>query len=180
MNPAPAKRPPRPRPVVFVWTGEHMVPLPRFRRLCDHQFAVHEEYALVIMEERSQASHNHYFAALTEAWKNLAEDYTEDFPTMEALRHWALVQTGYCTETTYAAKDPAEARKLAIALRRASPYAVLKVRGDVVVHFEAESQSRPAMKKERFEASKADVLEMVASMARTTSTQLKKNAGRSA
>lgn len=180
MSAAQAKRPHRPRPVVFVWTGEHMVPLPRFQQLCDRQFAVHEEYALVIMEERSQASHNHYFAALTEAWKNLAEEYAADFPTMESLRHWALVQTGYCTETSYATKDNAEAKKLAVSLRRASPYAVLQVRRDVVMHFEAESQSRPAMKKERFEASKADVLELVASMARTTPAALKKNAGRSA
>lgn len=180
MSPTPAKRPLRPRPVVFVWTGDHMVPLPRFQRLCDQQFAVHEEYPLVILEERSQASHNHYFAALTEAWKNLAEEYAKDFPTMESLRHWALVQSGYCTETTYATKNPAEARKLAIALRRASPYAVLQVKGDVVLHFEAESQSRPAMKRDRFEASKADVLELVASMARTTPAALKKNAGRSA
>lgn len=180
MSPAPAKRPLRPRPVVCVWTGEHFVPLPRFQRLCDQQFAVHEEYPLVILEERSQASHNHYFAALTEAWKNLEERYAADFPTPESLRHWALVQVGYCTEASYATKSNAEARKLAVSLRRASPLAVLQVRGDVVMHFEAESQSRPAMKKDRFEASKADVLDLVASMARTTPAELKKNAGRSA
>lgn len=37
-----------------------------------------------------------------------------------------------------------------------------------------------AMKKERFEASKTAVLDIAATMARTTPAELKKNAGRSA
>ncbi len=173
-------RPFRARPIACVWNGEHLIPLPRFMNLCRQMFEVHEEYPLMIVEERSQASHNHYFAAVKEAFDNLAEEYKNGYPTPEHLRADALVQAGFCTETTYAVADATEARKLATSLRRMSPLSIIRVRGDVVKHFEPESQSRPAMKKERFEASKAAVLEIVSAMARTTPAELKKNAGKSA
>lgn len=174
------KKPNRIRAVQCVWTGEHFVPLPRFMRLCDQQFCVHEEYALIPSEERSMTSHRGYFAQVKEAWKNLAEEFDGRFPTAEHLRSWALVQTGYATESTFVMDNEAEAKNLAISLRRMSPMAVLRVSGNVVQHFEAESQSVHAMKKERFEASKKAVLDLVSSMARTTPTELRRNAGRSA
>jgi len=174
------KKPFRPRPVVFTWDGDAMIPLQRFRGLCDQQFAVHEEYALQIVENRSQASHNHYFAALADAFSNLAEEYAGRFPTAEHLRSWALVEAGYATENDTVCDSPAEARKLAATIRRYSPYAISRLSGNVVKIFEPESQSMAAMKKERFEASKADVLAIVSAMARTTPAELKKNAGRSA
>ena len=179
MNAKPTK-PFRPRPVLFVWDGDVMTPLPRFRQLCDKQFAVHEEYALSIVENRSQASHNHYFAAVADAFSNLAEEFNGQFPTPEHLRAWALVQCGYSTETDTVCDSPAEARKLGAVIRRYSPYAIMKISGNVLKIFEPESQSHAAMKKERFEASKADVLALVSGMARTTPAELKKNAGRSA
>lgn len=178
MNAAPRK-PFRPRPVLFTWDGDVMIPLPRFKELCNRQFAVHEEYPLQIVEQRSQASHNHYFVALAEAHQNLAEEYADRFPTPEHLRAWALVQTGHCTETDIVCDSPAEARKLASSIRRWNPYSVIRTSGNVVKVFEPKSQSRVEMKKEEFEASKADVLSLVAGMARTTPAELKKNAGRS-
>ncbi len=180
------KKPLRIRPVVFIWTAEGtMVPLPRFKRLCDQQFAVHEEYPLIVSEERSMSSHRGYFAEVAEAWKNLAEEHTLDghgnvrFPTPEHFRAWALVETGYCTETNYVMDSPKEARQLGITLRRLSPLAIIRISGNVVKHFEPESQAVAAMKKERFEAAKKAVTELVASMANTTPKELKKNAGRS-
>lgn len=179
MTPKPQK-PFRPRPVVCVWDGDVMVPLPRFKQLCDRQFVVHEEYPLQIVENRSQASHNHYFAALEEGFANLNEKDAKRFPSAEHLRSWALVQSGYSTENDTVCDSPAEARKLAATIRRYSPYAIMKVSGNVLKIFEPESQSMAAMKKERFEASKNDVLNIVSAMARTTPAELKKNAGRSA
>jgi hypothetical protein len=176
---APKKRL-KPRPVVMVWTGEHMVPLPRFKRLCDQQFEVNGEYPLTISEHRSMASHNFFFAWLGEAFDNLAEEYAQEFPTVEHMRAWALVQAGYATESNFVLDTAKDARQMAIALRKTSPLAVIKVSGNVVKHFEAESQSTAAMGKERFEASKSKVIEIVAAMARTTPAELKKNAGRSA
>lgn len=170
----------RPRPILFVRVDNHMVPLPRFQRVFDEQFAVNEEYPMMVSEERSMSSHRGYFAQIKEAFDNLAEEYANGFPSPEHMRTAALVEAGYCTETNYVMDSPKDARQLGIALRRLSPLAIIRISGNVVKHFEAESQSVAAMKKERFEASKRAVLELVASMARTTSAELKKNAGRSA
>lgn len=174
------KKPNRIRPVLCTWDGEHFIPLPRFKRLCDQQFCVHEEYALIPSEERSMKSHNGYFASVAEAWKNLAEEFDGRFPSDTHLRSWALVQTGYATESNFVMDSSDEAMRLAASLRRKSPYSVIRVSGNVVQEFEPESQSIKAMKKERFEASKKAVLELVSSMARTTPAELRKNAGRSA
>lgn len=170
----------RVRPVLCVWDGEHFIPLPRFKRLCDQQFCVHEEYALIPSEERSMTSHRGYFAQVKEAWKNLSEEFDGRFPTPEHLRAWALVQTGYATEASYVLDSENEAKHLAVMLRRMSPLAVIRISDRVVQHFEAESQSVSAMRRERFEASKKAVLELVASMANTTERELRENAGRSA
>lgn len=174
------RKPNRIRPVECVWDGDHFIPLPRFKRLCDQQFVVHEEYALIPSEERSMTSHRGYFAQIHEAWKNLAEEFDGKFPSSESLRAWALVQTGYATETNYVMDSENDAKQLAVTLRRLSPLAVIRVSGNVVQHFEAESQSVPSMKKERFAESRKAVLELVSSMARTTPSELRKNAGRSA
>lgn len=180
---SPAKKHFRPRPVVFTWDGDAMIPLPRFRDLCNKQFVVHEEYALTIVENRSQASHNHYFAALNDAWQNLAEEFNGRFPSPEHLRAWALVEAGYCDETDTVCDSPRDAKTLAATIRRYSPYAIIRLSGNVVKVFEPKSQAMTganAMLKEEFEASKAAVLDIVAGMARTTRAELKKNAGRSA
>lgn len=169
---------PRIRPVLCVWDGQHFIPLPRFKRLCDRQFEVHEEVALIRSEERNMSQHRGYFAQLKEAYDNLAEEYANSYPSPEHLRADALVQAGYCTETDYVLENPKEARKLAVDLRRMNPYSIIRVRNNIVRHFEPESQSVAAMKKERFEASCKAVLGIVSSMARTTPSELKKNAGR--
>jgi hypothetical protein len=174
------KKPLRIRPIACVWTGEHMVPLPRFKRLCDQQFEVNEEYPLIISEERNMSQHRGYFAAVKEGFDNLAEEYANGYPSPEHLRSAALVEAGYCTETSYVMDSPKDAKQLGIALRRLSPLAIIRISGNVVKHFEAESQSVREMKKPRFEASCRAVLEVIASMARTTPAELKKNAGRAA
>jgi hypothetical protein len=174
------KKPLRIRPVLFVWTGEHMVPLPRFQRLCDQQFEVNAEYPLIISEERSMSQHRGYFAAIKEGFNNLAEEYANGYPSPEHLRAAALVEAGYCTETNFVMDTPKDAKTLGVTLRKLSPLSIIRISGNVVKHFEAESQSVSAMKKERFEASCRAVLEIVASMARSTPAELKKNAGKAA
>lgn len=166
------------RAVVYTWDGDVMIPLPRFKRLCDELFAVHEEYPLVVVENRSQASHSHYFAALTEAHANLAEEFAAKYPTTEHMRAGALVEEGLCTEVDHVLDTPKDAKAFAIMLRRASPYAIIRISGNVVKEFQPFSQSRSAMKKNEFEDSKAAVLARVASWARTTPGQLNKEADR--
>lgn len=168
----------RPRTIFLRWTGEVFIPNASFQVHCEREFEMGEVYPMQIVEERSQASHNHYFAALQEGWRNLSEENAKHFPTPEHLRHWALVQTGYFHEAFYEMATNFEARKLALDLRRRDPYAVIVVRGSVVRVYSAESQSSASMKKERFQQSKNDVLDLVASMARTSRVQLLKHAGR--
>lgn len=175
------KKPRRERAVVCVWTPEGtFVPLPRFRRLCDEQFAVHEEVPLIRFENRNMSQHRGYFAQVNECFKNLPHEYDGQYPSAEHLRSWALVQTGYCTETDYPMDSEKAARRLAIDLRRMNPYSIIKVSGAVVKHFEPESQATRSMGKEKFEASCRAVLELLISMVGAKPAELRKNAGRAA
>ena len=177
----------RPRPVLCFWDGEVFRPNPSFAKYCDREYVVGEIYPMLPVEERSQASHNHYFAALAEGFNNLSEENANRFPSVEHLRHWALVQCGFATETNFVLANSKEARKLAADIRKRDPYAVIVMSKDdrladrsssVVKVFDAESQSVAAMKRERFEQSKRDVLDLVAAMARTTPAQLYKEGRR--
>lgn len=163
----------------MIWDGNVMIPLPRFKRLCDQQFEVNEEYPLVILENRSLASHNHYFAALHEGYMNLAEEYAQEFDSIEHLRHWCLCREGFCTQDRYELNTAEDARTLLKVLKAQNKSTIVKVTGSTVIVYTPESQSMAAMKKDKFEASKKAVLARVASMANTTPAELKKNAGRS-
>ena len=168
----------RPRVLMVNWDGEAFRPLASFMPYIKREYVVGELYHLALVEERSQASHNQYFAAVTEGYLNLNEASAKKFPSSEHLRKWALIQCGYCTETSYATKNGAEARKLAISFRRKDEYSIIRVLSDVVQVFEPESQSMASMKKERFEKSKREVIDLIASMARTTTPQLYREAKR--
>ena len=168
----------RPRTVFMLWDGKVFRPSPSFRAYCDREFVIGETYPMAPVEERSSASHNHYFAALQEGWRNLSEENAKHFPTAEHLRHWALVQTGYFHEAYYTLASEDYARKLALDLRKRDPYAIITLSGRLVRIFTAESQSTASMKKERFQKSKDDVLDLIAAMARTSRVQLMKHAGR--
>lgn len=164
----------RPRSILMGWDGAVFKPLSSFLPYCNREFTVGEVYCMAPVEERSMASHNAFFAAVHEGFQNLNEESAKHFPTENHLRKWSLVQTGYCSETNYACKNAAEARKLAIDLRKRDDYLIIKLHGDVVQVFEAESQNMSNMKKEIFEKSKRDVLDLIGSMARTSRPQLMK------
>lgn len=163
-------------PIIFAWDGETMCPLARFARTCDKQFVVGENYTLVTHEDRSQASHSHYFAALNEAWKNVREDVAERFPTSEHLRKWALVKAGYADERSIVCSSKAEALRLAAFIRPLDEYAVIVVREATIKVFTPQSQSMRAMGKKDFQASKDAVLEIVSGMIGVKSAELKVNA----
>ena len=129
------------RPVTFLWTADgRMAPMPRFKKLCDQQFVVGEEYPLTILEARSRRTHNHFFATVHEAWKNLPEDIATDFPSAEHLRKWALCKTGWSTMKTFPCETHDHARNLAIFARSADEFAVIEVRGNIVRIHQAKSQ----------------------------------------
>src|SRR6516162_11295284 len=101
----------RPRTVFMLWDGEVFKPNPAFNGYWNRGFVVGEVYPMAVVEERDRNSHNHYFAAVTEGWKNLSEENAAQFPTADHLRHWALVQCGYYDESYYVMSSPQEAKK---------------------------------------------------------------------
>jgi hypothetical protein len=121
-------------------------------------------------------SHSHFFAALHEAWNNLNEADAKRFPTEEHLRHWALIQCGFCNEKTLPCEKPSLAKSVAALIRTSDPYAVIIVKADVVKVLTAKSQSLAAMGAEEFKESKEKILDLVATMARTTRKELAKEA----
>lgn len=165
-------------PVAFQWDGDAMVPLNP--RLADRQYYVGQVYRLVPHEERSAASHAHYFAAINEAHANLPDHLAEKLPTPEHLRKHALIRAGYRDERTIVASSKAEAQRLAAFIKPMDGYAVVLVDGATVTVYTAQSQSFRAMGKARFEESKAKVLDVIAGMIGVAPDALKREAGKAA
>lgn len=151
-------------PIIYQWSGEAMEPLPRFRKLCDQQFCVGEQYRMEAREERSMASHNFYFASIHEAWSNLPEDQAERFPSAEHLRKYALIRAGFRDERSISCASKAEALRVAAFIKPIDDYAVVIARDALVVVYTAKSQSVRAMGKADFQASKDAVLDVIAGL----------------
>ncbi len=155
-------------PILFRWTGETMEPLPRFAKRCDEQYTVEEIYRLDAVEERSQASHGHYFASVHDRWLSLPDAIAIQFPTPDALRKHALIMQGFRRERKFVASSEKEARKLAAFLRPQTAdddYAIISLHGNVVVEWKALSQSYKAMpEKGQFQRSKQAVLDYLDDM----------------
>jgi hypothetical protein len=151
-----------------------MVPRRGFARQCDAQFVVGETYRMEVVEERSAATHRHFFAAVNEAWQNLPENLAEAYPSPEHLRKRALIKAGFADSHQIVASSKAEALRIAAFIRPLDEYAVVTVSGSVVTRFTAQSQSVKAMGKERFQASKDAVLGLVAALIGVTPDDLVK------
>lgn len=165
-------------PVTFCWDGEVMTPLNG--RVADRHYIVGQTYRLVPFEGRSRASHNQYFAALHDAWLNLAAEFAERFPTEEHLRKWALIRAGFRDERSIVAASKAEAQRLVAFMRPLDDYAVVIARDAVVIVYTAKSQSVHAMGKAEFQRSKQAVLDVVAELIGSNADELRRNAGQAA
>jgi hypothetical protein len=159
-------------PLLFDWDGEAFRPC--HPRRADRFLTIGERYSLVQHEDRSTASHNHEFAWLKEAWMNLPEDVSDLYPTPEHLRKRALIQAGYYDETIIDCDTSPAAARVAAAFRSRDAFILVLVRGSVVIVREAKSQSRKAMKKQEFEASKQAILEIVSGMIGVKPEEIKK------
>lgn len=166
-------------PIVYSWDGENMVPLKRFNATCNKQFVVGQLYRLSELEERSAATHRHFFAALHEAWVNLPEQISVEYPDDESLRKRALIETNHCDVRSFVCASRAEAIRLAAFLRPSDPHAKVEVSGATVIEKTAHSQSTRAMGKELFQKSKSDVLDYVASLIGVTTENLMKESSNS-
>lgn len=162
-------------PQTFVWQNGAMVPLNG--RLADRQFTVGEKYLLTVHEERSEASHRHYFAAVRTAWENLPEHLAERIPSPEALRKYALIKAGYYDVAEYVFGTDAGAHEFKRFVQAKDDYAVVTVSGGVATVYTAKSQSAKAMGSKRaFEESKQKVLDILAPFIGTDARTLEQNA----
>ncbi len=169
---------PAPHAILFDWDGEAMIP--RSQSAADRQYVVGESYRLAVHEPRSVNSHNHFFAAVNEAWRNLPEHLAERHPTADHLRKWALIKAGYRDERVIVCANAAEAQKMVAFVGAMDDYAIVVRQHDVVTVFTAKSQSQKAMGKKAFQESKQDVLDVLSDMVGVTSQELQQNAGRAA
>lgn len=155
------------RPVFMKWEGDCFVPNGRhWADLCDAQFVVGENYLIEEHHERSGKSHRHYFACIFHAWANLPESLT-DSPcaiSPEHLRKYALIKTGFCDTQTFPCNTAAEAQRWGKWIRPMDDFAIVTVKGTVVVRHVAKSQSVKAMGKRPFEESKKKVLAYLADL----------------
>lgn len=147
--------------------------IPLRPRAADRAYVIGQEYSLTVWEPRSSASHNHQFAWLTEAWRNLPEPLADLYPTEEHLRKRALIEAGYYDETIIDVGNKAGALRVAAAWRGANDFALVIARGPVVVVRTAKSQARGKMDRKTFQESKTAIMEIVAQMIGVTPDDLR-------
>ena len=134
-----------------------------YARKADETYVVHEKYPMVEQRDRSQATHNHEFAAIADMWQSLPERFQSEpwAQSPEHLRKYALIMCRYCDTQTFTCGSQAEARRWAANLRPMDEYSIVTFEGSTVYRFTAQSQSRRAMGKDRFQASKTAILEYI-------------------
>lgn len=168
-----------PKLLRFVWKDGAFVPDGlRMTSYCDQTFGEGEVVSFERHEPRSNATHNHYFACLNEAFNNLPEG-DHRFPTVDALRKWALIKNNYCTKTEIVLDTPEQAALVASFTGNAEGV-IIVVKENVVVKYTAKSQSMKAMGAQEFQRSKVDVLDTVAELLALKRRELEKNSGRAA
>ncbi len=118
------------------------------------------ECGFVLSDERprSRQTHNHYFAAIHDAWENLPEAIAGEFPSLQHLRAYALLRTGHCTINKMVCRANRDAVEAAAFIVKLDDFAVCDVAENVVTVYRAHSQSFKAMGKDVFKKSKEDVL----------------------
>lgn len=161
-------------PLLYTWEGDAFRPLNRFAAECDRRYIVGEVYRMELHEYRSDATHNHQFAWLKEAWLNLPEGIASEYPSPEHLRKRALIEAGYFDQTTTDAGSNAAAIRVAALCRGMDTFAHVVVRGSYVAVRTAKSQSVRAMGKADFQTSKTAIMDVIAAMIGTTAKQLER------
>lgn len=163
-----------PIPVMFL--SGAFYPLDAYKRLAADSYGDGEIITLAPIEDRSPQSHRFYFAVINKAHANLPEGLAERFPTADALRYYALIRAGYRREHTKVFSSPSDAAMGAALVKPNNYDTIVNVAGNVVTIWSAESQSPREMPKERFEASKAAVFDVLASMIGVDPVSLLENA----
>lgn len=151
-------------PLIYTGAGEFMASSPYHRKRCEQAYGLGEIITVEPIDDRSMASHRHYFAELTDLWETLPEGLAGDFPSSEHLRKFGLIKSGYCRQRKLVLPTHEEAQEAAAMVSELDTYALCEVVGRTLTVWVAKSQSMKAMKKDEFEKSKADVLLVIRKM----------------
>lgn len=152
-------------PIMFQWDGESMRPASDFwANRCDRVYVVGQLYKLVEHHDRSDASHNHYFAAIQNGFDSLPDELKAEYPSTEHLRKKALIRKGYRNERDIVLSSKADAERVAAFMRPIDDYAVVVNVNNVVRIWTAKSQKKSAMDNREFQQSKTDVLDFIANL----------------
>ena len=162
-----------PPPMNFSYVGGAMLPVSRV--LADRYYGEGEIVRMAPWEDRSLASHSHFFAVLSAAWRNLPADLQDTYPSPEALRKAALIQGGYFDEEIIDVGTKAGAERVAKYVRGHDDFAHVVIHGMIVVVRHAKSQSRRSMDAKTFQRSKESVLEIVANLVGVSPQELASN-----
>ena len=127
-------------------------------------------------EHRSKASHDHWFAIVNEAWKNLPEELADDFPSPEFLRKYALIKAGFCSETRIVCANNSEAMTLATKAKAMDKFALVAIDGKSVTIWTADSQRKDAMGRKLFQEAKERAIDVISQLIGTDAATLKEAA----
>lgn len=157
------------------WDGQAFVPL---RKQLGKVLVAGKIYDVDAREERSRASHGHYFATLAEAHRNLPESIADRFPTPDELRKWALINTGFSDVRSIACASAADAKRVAGFVAAFDRSAVIVTKKNTAIVYTAKSQSLRAMSAKEFQKSKEAVLDFISAMIEVEKEQLEAQAKR--
>lgn len=142
----------------YLGDGEFRAPSTYWCRKCDDTFVIGHVHRMVEHHDRSDATHRHYFACLTNGWQSLPDHLLELYPDVETLRKRLLIRCGYADERSIVCASKAEAQRIGAFIKPMDRYAVVIVKDAVVTVFTARSQSYRAMGRDEFARSKEKVL----------------------
>lgn len=148
------------------WNGSSFEPQYAAQEWCQKSLAPFEHVTLTVYQARTQRSHNHQFAWLTDAIENMPERYQSEpwAQSEEHLRKYALIRTGFFDCQTIAVGSEDEAERWAPVLQQIDSYSIVVSTGDVVYRYTAQSQKMKVMGKEKFQRSKTAILNFVAGL----------------
>jgi len=138
----------------------------RFEATAAETFVDDATYWLNVEAERTEKSHDHQFAWVTEAWKTLPENLTDDYPTPDHLRKRALIVSGYYDEQVIDAGNNAAALRVCAGVKAfpGEGYSHVVVRGPFVVIRRPKSQSFRAMGGKVFQESTTAIMGVIADL----------------
>lgn len=159
-------------PIPCMVLGGVFYPVASHRRYVADTYGEGEIVTFTRVEERSHASHGHYFALINQAWANLPEDLAERFPSQDHLRKWCLIKAGWRDERATSCATVEEAERLVAFVRPIDDYAIVIRHETAVIVWTAKSQSMADMGKADFQKSKDDVLRVLSELIGTDVTTL--------